>query len=477
MIFEHLLLQELQVCGVLYASRPRLLVSHVCQLWRDVALKTPQLWGYVSTTTKLELAELFIERSKSTPLYLLASPNREVVDVTTLMLRHSTRLKEIDLVYHPEYSSWLPTLEHLETPILERLIMASYPTFTTFKFASKYDPSRMPTLRHVHLVNSYFDLRTPYLSQLRSLILSFNSKGSPNPTGLDILLALQGMKLLQSLIFHTTEFTDNIPKDLVVELPELKDIYLSVKDAHVLLLLLHHLTYINVQTLAAKVTKHLGPDLTKSVTDAFRAVLPIAPASRRTKLGLLRSGWGIESTISITPNQLTTSSEQSFSFTLVSPADFSTTHALVSAFPENPPQTLHLNLDPGPLGPSLKTKPLEALMRSLTSVEVLRTQTLKELVVVMSDIPTISQTAEARHNRTAVPLSLPSLKRIEVEDQFCYERNLQDLQITLKKRKMIEAGIDVLRLKWVPNNFDWESLRSEVKELLLVDRFTGAELA
>ena len=47
-------------------------VSHVCHAWREIALSTPRLWGFIAVTQR-NIAELLLARSKKAPLSVAAS--------------------------------------------------------------------------------------------------------------------------------------------------------------------------------------------------------------------------------------------------------------------------------------------------------------------------------------------------------------------------------------------------------------------
>ncbi|KAJ8514633.1 hypothetical protein ONZ45_g7846 [Pleurotus djamor] len=469
LIFEFLPLVELRLdCWKRYAHR--LAVSHVCKSWRNVALETPRLWAYIYTHTRLELAELFLKRSKSAPLYLRSSPVPEVADVTNLLLSQAHRLKEINLMYGSKASSWLPKLVKSKTPILETLVLSGCPSFTILKIPSAIDPSQAATLRHVTLFNSYFSLRTPWLSQLRSLSLSSDLDHGPKPTILDVLLALQGMNHLQSLdLRHSLLWVDSVPKDFVVELSDLKSVSIQSMDPRVLTML-HHLSCINIQTVSVRGIGPTDKDVSRSIAGAFCNLLPGTPASWTTTLQVCHYA-ETETALYVTTNSVPTAGSKSSnlgpsSLTLSCDADYSTCRALVSPFPENPPQTLHLDLNLA-LRRS-NDEDLRALMRSLTSVEKLRIETVQDLAIIMSDVPTRAQVIEARRNHTDAPLCLPSLKRIDVETNS-YDLSglgLKYLQMALRVRNSLAAGIDVLRFKrMMLSDSERDILRVEVKEL------------
>lgn len=57
-------------------------ISHVCGRWRKVALSLPALWARIhisSTRERLEMTELFIERSQTQPLDILVHLNKFVI--------------------------------------------------------------------------------------------------------------------------------------------------------------------------------------------------------------------------------------------------------------------------------------------------------------------------------------------------------------------------------------------------------------
>ncbi|KAG8921093.1 hypothetical protein FRC02_000445 [Tulasnella sp. 418] len=75
--------QRLDYRGHNYAVALRL--SEVCSHWYHTAVAQPQIWSYLDTRFSLEATELFLERSKGTPLFITCPGNVDSVDESRFM--------------------------------------------------------------------------------------------------------------------------------------------------------------------------------------------------------------------------------------------------------------------------------------------------------------------------------------------------------------------------------------------------------
>ncbi|KZP25040.1 hypothetical protein FIBSPDRAFT_929587 [Athelia psychrophila] len=114
--------------------RSIILISHVCQSWRNVALSTPQLWSTIivnlgprDAQRKLDCAKAWIERSRQYPLSISISclmPNRSAKawkELLDILIPHSHRWRSAKILTWTDYLSGLnghiPKLESLDIRI------------------------------------------------------------------------------------------------------------------------------------------------------------------------------------------------------------------------------------------------------------------------------------------------------------------------------------------------------------------------
>lgn len=87
------------------------LVSHVCRLWRDIALNTPALWTRIDfddEITPYEMSQVYLERSKNAPLDISIDVTKDMaLDGAEQELRiHSEELDEMLGLVLPHVPHW-----------------------------------------------------------------------------------------------------------------------------------------------------------------------------------------------------------------------------------------------------------------------------------------------------------------------------------------------------------------------------------
>ncbi|KAN0124576.1 hypothetical protein V8E53_010694 [Lactarius tabidus] len=152
----------------------RLLVSHVCHQWREMALNQPLLWSHVDfTTLSAAGAAEILNRAKSVPLHLDASVFGRQWD----KIRFSTFQKEVQ--------TRVPYIRHLRTSAepaqlhstLEGLVSPA-PTLEYLSLSSHSTrPDERGILERMSISDTLFDGSTPRLSwlELRNCGISWNS--------------------------------------------------------------------------------------------------------------------------------------------------------------------------------------------------------------------------------------------------------------------------------------------------------------
>ncbi|KAJ8517945.1 hypothetical protein ONZ45_g4957 [Pleurotus djamor] len=197
----------------------RLIITHVCQHWRNTAITNPRIWCIVYTNMPRELARLFVERSRSRSLYVATDLNtsRHSEDTIDYLLTHSTRIWRFEIRNCP--LDIVKRLARLNLPMLEQVSLAVDD--------DRHQPARMtflhgPPLRYLSLRNVLFDLDSPFLSQIRTLKLNytdpFTSEEYPRKL-LPLLSRLQHLRHLE-LDVAIVALAKNL-EDTIVEMPSL----------------------------------------------------------------------------------------------------------------------------------------------------------------------------------------------------------------------------------------------------------------
>lgn len=109
-------------------------VTHVCRLWRDIALQHGRLWGKIDTT-RPDRTGAFIDRSKGAPLAVRESFTSSLADLPVTFTGSSCRYRELHLrtkgQLGPNVLQILNSPIHV--PILESLVLEvsdEYPEYT-----------------------------------------------------------------------------------------------------------------------------------------------------------------------------------------------------------------------------------------------------------------------------------------------------------------------------------------------------------
>ena len=79
-----------------------LALSHVCRLWRAVAIAEPFLWSHIHTQSGTQCVDLFIQRSSGLPLTMYAFLNlKEVAILDKVLYLHGVRARAVHLDHEP----------------------------------------------------------------------------------------------------------------------------------------------------------------------------------------------------------------------------------------------------------------------------------------------------------------------------------------------------------------------------------------
>ena len=219
-------------------------VSHVCRIWRGVALSTASLWATLKLCRPVPSSaflEGMMERTKAAPLSVKILPLNGTMTISTkevnrckeisrILAPHAFRLKYLSVV-----SGGIEGMQSLltqTTPILHQLELETH----GLGFNLQLDiPSNLPRLAVLKLTNTRLPLSTSPHSNLTSFKLTVMCDNDARYASTTSLLqALVCMPLLQSLFvdqhLHSTSAGETTTLGAIprVQLPHLKSLSLSL---------------------------------------------------------------------------------------------------------------------------------------------------------------------------------------------------------------------------------------------------------
>lgn len=233
-------------------------VSHVCRLWRAVALQTPQLWSTLSIDLSPSAAAAFLERSQTEPLdvrvvqYVLTDVQDRILTFLHLVLPHASRWSSF-VVDVPVEKGMEVALECCAEGLAGRVLELDVLRLRVNSNTSEFSRSRRayPTLdayalpfmpRHLVLDAVPVSQPTPFSPQLS--VLELRNLRLPAPSGLwqppsqtiapdmaDFLALLQQAPNLQSLTIASSKPTLTNAALPFVSLPLLASITVQAVDA------------------------------------------------------------------------------------------------------------------------------------------------------------------------------------------------------------------------------------------------------
>lgn len=156
--------------------------SHVCRLWRDVALEHAPLWASsITLQNDMDRLQVFLRRSKQAALVVssLASAKRYFADelhpnILRTLQPHASRIRSLKLIVTDRLMASLENSPPLDAPNLKRLDVAltgipfvSFRTVTGLWFLSKASMAELQILNIANLQPGLFrTLIRPSLTQL-----------------------------------------------------------------------------------------------------------------------------------------------------------------------------------------------------------------------------------------------------------------------------------------------------------------------
>ncbi|KAF8322681.1 hypothetical protein DL93DRAFT_1051321 [Clavulina sp. PMI_390] len=120
-----------------------LLVSHICENWRSLALDRSSLWTHINPYWNIHQVTMWLQRSKNKPLHL------DLIDAVS-------RVGEIQYSLIREHASrWSSAVVHIGNVVMEGGEDGVANCLSDFLFTTNGDkPTRLPRLRHLSISSS-----------------------------------------------------------------------------------------------------------------------------------------------------------------------------------------------------------------------------------------------------------------------------------------------------------------------------------
>ena len=225
-----------------------LALSHVCRLWRAVAIAEPSLWSHIHTQSGTQCVDLFIQRSSGLPLTMYAFLNlKEVAILDKVLYLHGVRARAVHLDHEPG----MPGPQSMSVfnkltwnaPGLESFVLKAFfhptteDTLDWHVFPEEISP--LKALR-LHLFWLWDHLPTNLFQNLTHLLLWSASYycGLPDP----LLALLSRAPMLQHLQLVTANFNaTSSPSPSLVSLPHIRTVSINYTELESAFLVLRQL--------------------------------------------------------------------------------------------------------------------------------------------------------------------------------------------------------------------------------------------
>lgn len=273
-------------------------ISHVCHLWREVALSCAKFWTLFYVTDRATIMEV-LARSKSLPLDIRLGTDSQY-GASNLVLEQSHRIRQLEMSlskldddnYH--FPAAMPELQGLHLQYA-----SDHPLFFLGDLADRVLDCGMPRLKWLSLTNFIMPWRSPlFRFSITHLDVTFTAGelASLAPSLGTVLETLEGMPHLEHLALTSAlpgqmsrwrELTNDSELD-PVRLAKLRSISIMEESGGSCITLLHHLIFPADASIRLKCSA--GPKdiftLSCAVTDCAKALETSAFARRPWSVAL-----------------------------------------------------------------------------------------------------------------------------------------------------------------------------------------------
>ncbi|KAH7915654.1 hypothetical protein BJ138DRAFT_997550, partial [Hygrophoropsis aurantiaca] len=184
----------------LRSSRMELVISHVCQRWRHIALDTPSLWTRVRLypTQSTEIFDLYLQRSQQLPLHILFGvffpPTEAIVhymneieSLASAVISCANRWESINIFSPSELRDLFYELRNVHAPLLKELKISGPQGLEDSQFESHINPYPLFAGGTPNLVSLHVSFTPPLFStfptssSLTTLVLASSPQSSHPP--------------------------------------------------------------------------------------------------------------------------------------------------------------------------------------------------------------------------------------------------------------------------------------------------------
>ncbi|KZT06055.1 uncharacterized protein LAESUDRAFT_750188 [Laetiporus sulphureus 93-53] len=222
-----------------------IVVTHVCSLWRDVALRSPALWRHIYVTeTAMEWITEILSRSKDIPLVVVARyvPDSAIPrQMVAVVLQKMFRIGILRISAPMDVLKNIAQLIDGSAPVLQHIIITCNSTWhEPVSFGLLLNPEQLPVLQRLELDDISFPWGTPLPHTVREL----TSRVRETTLG-DMLRTLNTVPGLEVLSLSSNPFSlsDNREDHTIVPLPRLRLLCFSEGDISHVASLVDHISF------------------------------------------------------------------------------------------------------------------------------------------------------------------------------------------------------------------------------------------